>query len=81
MEERLYFDSKINKKDTCLVDKFNSPSINQKIYNKKAYQFTRKKKQMEEKKMKLKKSILYPVTDFSPYFKIYVLEKLIKIRC
>jgi hypothetical protein len=34
---------------------------------------------MEERKMK-KSPILYPVTDFSPYFKIYVLEKLIKIR-
>jgi hypothetical protein len=29
---------------------------------------------MEERKMKLKNPILYPVTDFSPYFKIYVLE-------
>jgi hypothetical protein len=46
--ERFIF--KINKKDTCLVDKFNSPSINQKIYNKKRISFTRKKKQMEEEK-------------------------------
>jgi hypothetical protein len=35
--------------------------------------FTRKKKQMEEKN-EVKSPILYPVTDFSPYFKIYVLE-------
>jgi hypothetical protein len=27
---------------------------------------------MEEEKMKLKKSILYPVTDFSPYFNLCI---------
>jgi hypothetical protein len=81
MEERLYFDSKINKKDTCLVDKFNSPSINQKIYNKKSVSVYKEKKANGGKENEVKKSILYPVTDFSPYFKIYVLEKLIKIRC
>jgi hypothetical protein len=56
----------------------NSPSINQKIYNKKAYQFYKEKKSKWRKENEVKKSILYPVTDFSPYFKIYVLEKLIK---
>jgi hypothetical protein len=37
-----------------LVDKFKFTSINQKIYNKKAYHFTRKKKQMEERKNEVK---------------------------
>jgi hypothetical protein len=52
MEERLIFDSKI-KKDTCLVESLNSPSINQKIYNKKSVSVLQGK-QMEERKMKLK---------------------------
>jgi hypothetical protein len=30
--------------------------------------------------MKLKSPILYPVTDFSPYFKIYVLENSYVIK-
>jgi hypothetical protein len=55
----------------------NSPSINQKIYNK-SVSVLQGKKANGGKKNEVKKSILYPVTDFSPYFKIYVLEKLIK---
>ena len=73
--ETFIFDSKINKKDTCLVDKFKFTFDKSEDLQQKAYQFYKEKKQMEERKMKLKSPILYPVTDFSPYFKIYVLEK------
>lgn len=73
--ETFIFDSKINKKDTCLVDKFKFTFDKSEDLQQKAYQFYKEKKQMEERKMKLKNPILYPVTDFSPYFKIYVLEK------
>ncbi len=73
--ETFIFDSKINKKDTCLVDKFKFTFDKSEDLQQKAYQFYKEKKQMEEIKMKLKNLILYPVTDFSPYFKIYVLEK------
>jgi hypothetical protein len=55
----------------------NSPSINQKIYNKKRISFTRKNAN-GGKENEVKSPILYPVTDFSPYFKIYVLENLKK---
>jgi hypothetical protein len=79
--ERLFFDSKINKKDTCLVDKFKFTFDKSEDLQQKRISFTRKKKANGGKEMKLKNPILYPVTDFSPYFKIYVLEKLIKIRC
>ena len=73
--ETFIFDSKINKKDTCLVDKFKFTFDKSEDLQQKAYQFYKEKKQMEERKMKLKNPILYPVTDFSPYFQIYVLEK------
>jgi hypothetical protein len=73
--ETFIFDSKINKKDICLVDKFKFTFDKSEDLQQKAYQFYKEKKQMEERKMKLKNPILYPVTDFSPYFKIYVLEK------
>lgn len=73
--ETFIFDSKINKKDTCLVDKFKFTLDRSEDLQQKAYQFYKEKKQMEERKMKLKNPILYPVTDFSPYFQIYVLEK------
>ncbi len=73
--ETFIYDSKINKKDTFLVDKSKFTFDKAEDLQQKAYQFYKEKKQLEERKMKLKNPILYPVTDFSPYFKIFVLEK------
>lgn len=73
--ETFIFDSKINKKDTSLVDKFKFTLDKSEDLQQKAYQFYKEKKQIEEKKLNLKAPILFPVTDFSPYFKIFVLEK------
>lgn len=73
--ETFIFDAKINKMDTCLVGNFKFTFDKSEDLQQKAYQFYKEKKQMEERKMKLKNPIPYPVTDFSPYFKIYVLEK------
>jgi hypothetical protein len=50
----------------------NSP-FRSKIY-KKSISVLQEKKANGGKKNEVEKSILYPVTDFSPYFKIYVLE-------
>jgi hypothetical protein len=68
--ENVYFDAKINKMDTCLVEKFKFTFDKSEDLQEKHISFTRKK--MEERKMKLKNPILYPVTDFSPYFKICI---------
>lgn len=73
--ETFIFDAKINKMDTCLVEKFKFTFDKSEDLQQKAYQFYKEKKQIEERKMKLKNPILYPVTDYSPYFKIYVFEK------
>ena len=73
--ETFIFDAKINKMDTCLLDKLKFTVDKSEDLQQKAYQFYKEKKQIEERKMKLKNPILYPVTDFSAYFKIYVLEK------
>ncbi|MBC5862067.1 hypothetical protein [Flavobacterium turcicum] len=73
--ETFIYDSKINKKDTFLVDKSKFTFDKAEDLQQMAYQFYKEKKQLEERKMKLKNPILYPVTDFSPYFKIFVLEK------
>lgn len=40
-----------------------------------AYKYFKKKKEEVEKKANNKIQILYPPTDFSSYFKIYILEK------
>lgn len=45
-----------------------------------AYKYFKKKKQEIEKKGNNKFPILYPTTDFSPYFKVYILEKTNKNR-
>ena len=74
-EETFIFDSKINKKDTCIIEQAKFTIDKSKDLQEKAYQFFKEKKQIEEKKMNLKVPILYPVTDFSRYFKIFVLEK------
>jgi hypothetical protein len=42
--ERLFFDSKINKKDTCLVDKFKFTFDKSEDLQQKAYQFYKEKK-------------------------------------
>jgi hypothetical protein len=73
--ETFIFDSKINKKDTCIIDQTKFTIDKSKDLQEKAYQFFKEKKQIEEKKMNLKVPILYPATDFSRYFKIFVLEK------
>jgi hypothetical protein len=73
--ETFIFDVKINKMDTCLLDKLKFTFDKSEDLQQKAYQFYKEKKQIEERKMKLKNPILYPVTDYSPYFKIYVFEK------
>jgi hypothetical protein len=66
--ETFIFDSKINKMNTCLVDKFKFIFDKSEDLQQKAYQFYKEKKQMEEIKMKLKNPIPHPVTDFSLYF-------------
>jgi len=40
-----------------------------------AYKYFKKKKQEEERKTNKKLPVLNPVTGFSPYFKVYILEK------
>lgn len=81
--ETFIFDSKINKMDTCIIDLTKFEINKSKELQEKAYQFYKEKKQIEEKKLNLQTPIPYPITDFSRYFKIYVLEitnknKLIK---
>ncbi|MBE0390588.1 hypothetical protein [Flavobacterium sp. PL002] len=73
--ETFIFDSRIDKLDSCITDQTKFTISKSKDLQEKAYQFYKEKKQIEERKMKLKNPILYPVTDFSAYFKIYVLEK------
>jgi hypothetical protein len=73
--ETFIFDSRIDKLDSCITDQTKFTISKSKDLQEKAYQFYKEKKQIEERKMKLKNPILYPVTDFSEYFKIYVLEK------
>lgn len=73
--ETFIFDYKINKIDTCVINQTNFTIDKSKDLQEKAYQFFKEKKQIEEKKMNLKTPISYPITDFSPYFKIFVLEK------
>ena len=73
--ETFIFDSRIDKLDSCITDQTKFTISKSKDLQEKAYQFYKEKKQIEERKMKLKNPFLYPVTDFSAYFKIYVLEK------
>ena len=73
--ETFIFNAKINKIDTCKIDQLKFTIDKAKDLQQKAYQFYKENKQIEERKMKLKNTILYPVADFSSYFKIYVLEK------
>jgi len=73
--ETFIFDSKINKLDHCTTDQTKFTISKSKDLQEKAYLFYKEKKQLEEKKLKLKTPIPYPVTDFSRYFKIFVLEK------
>jgi hypothetical protein len=73
--ETFIFDSKINKLDYCTTDETKFTISKSKDLQEKAHLFYKEKKQLEEKKLKLKTPIPYPVTDFSRYFKIFVLEK------
>lgn len=73
--ETFIFDSKINKLDHCTTYQTKFTISKSKDLQEKAYLFYKEKKQLEEKKLKLKTPIPYPITDFSRYFKIFVLEK------
>ncbi|OUL64270.1 hypothetical protein [Flavobacterium sp. AJR] len=71
------FNSSKDEIDTCAVNylkkiKLDFPDDLQKD----AYKYYKEKKREEEKKMNLKNPILFPVKDFSTYFKIYILEKI-----
>jgi hypothetical protein len=72
--ETFIFDSRINKLDAYTSDQTKLTIIKSKDLQEKAYQFYKEKKRLEEKKSKLKMPIPYPITDFSPYFKIFVVE-------
>ena len=73
--ETFIFDSKINKLEDCTTDQAKFTISESEDLQEKAYQFYKEKKQLEQKKSKLKNPSPYPVTDFSRYFKIFVLEK------
>ena len=51
--ETFIFDAKINKTDTCLVDKLKFTVDKSKDLQEKAHEFYKQKKQIEEIKMKL----------------------------
>lgn len=70
------FNSKRNKVDSCKIEFLKKITLdNPRDLQEKAYSFYKEKKLIEENKMKLKNPIPYPVSDFSSYFKIILLEK------
>lgn len=63
--------------DTCAINflqkiKLDNPADLQQN----AYKYFKRKKEEIERKANNKIHILYPVSDFSPYFKVYILEKI-----
>lgn len=70
------FNSKAHKIDTLAIDNLKKYQLeNPENLQKKASEFYKEKKTVEEKRMNLKRPIMYPPTDFCKYFRIFVLEK------
>ena len=63
--------------DTCAISFLKNIKLDNPVdLQKNAYKYFEKKKQELENKTNNRIHILYPITDFSSYFKIYVLEKI-----
>lgn len=70
------FNSKVHKIETLPVGDLKKYEFENPVnLQKKASEFYKEKKIIEEKRMNLKRPIMYPPTNFCKYFKIFVLEK------
>lgn len=83
-KQKIYFhikgESFVHKKnhkvDTCSINFLQKIKLDNPVdLQQNAYKYFKQKKQEVERKTNNKIHILYPVTDFSPYFKVYILEK------
>jgi hypothetical protein len=62
--------------DTCTINFLKKIKLeNPADLHQNAYKYFKKKKQEVERKANNKFQVLYPVTDFYPYFKVYILER------